>query len=90
MRYAAEFAKAGADLYCFHYEAAISSLAAKHPEDHETADRCTPRDLVRYVHELGMHAGIALTPETPVEVLYSILDSEITEEVPDVSVPPDD
>ena len=31
-----------------------------------------------------MLAGIAIKPDTPVDVLYDILDSETQEEVPDV------
>jgi len=52
-----DFAKAGGDLYCFHYEA--------------TQD---PRGCIQKVHESGMKAGIAIKPDTPVDVLYPILD----------------
>lgn len=75
---------AGADLYCFHYEAAIDSTAAEGPE--ETTDQKTsPKELVKYVHSLGMRAGVAIKPGTDVSVLYPLLDSSDPEEVPDVS-----
>jgi hypothetical protein len=42
--------------------------------------------LIRYIHEQGLRAGIALKPKTPVDVLYDILDNEANkEEIPDVS-----
>ncbi|EWC46333.1 ribulose-phosphate 3-epimerase [Drechslerella stenobrocha 248] len=53
----ADFAKAGGDLYCFHYEATAN-----------------PRECIKLVHDSGMKAGIAIKPDTPVDVLYSILD----------------
>lgn len=78
-----DFQKAGCDLYCFHYEAAINSTAADNPADHSES-RTSPRDMVRYVHEQQMLAGIAIKPETPVDVLWDILDNADKEEVPDV------
>lgn len=78
-----DFQKAGCDLYCFHYEAAINSTAADNPADHSES-RTNPRDMVRYVHEQQMLAGIAIKPETPVDVLWDILDNADKEEVPDV------
>ena len=41
--------------------------------------------MISYVHENGMLAGIAIKPETPVEVLWEILENPKKEEVPDVS-----
>jgi len=79
-----EFKKAGCDLYCFHYEAALSSTAAESPE--EQSDRKTnPKDLIKYIHDNGMKAGIALKPKTQVDVLWDIMDNVNKEEVPDVS-----
>lgn len=79
-----EFEKAGCDLYCFHYEAAISSTAAESPADH--SDRKTsPKELIRFIHEHNMRAGIALKPDTPVDVLWDILENADKAEVPDVS-----
>lgn len=80
-----DFKKAGCDLYCFHYEAAVSSTAATEPSG--TSDKKTsPKELIRYIHEQGLRAGIALKPKTPVDVLYEILDSSEKEEVPEVGV----
>ena len=84
-RWVSTFHSAGCDLYCFHYEAAISSVAATEPEDKETTTPTSPKKLIRYIHGLGMHAGIAIKPETPVDVLWEILENEVKEEVPDVS-----
>lgn len=78
-----EFKKVGCDLYCFHYEAAISSTAADSP--FETSDKKTsPKELIRFIHEQGMHAGIAIKPNTPVDVLWEILENPDKEEQPDV------
>jgi ribulose-phosphate 3-epimerase len=71
-------------LYCFHYEAAISSTAAESPE--ETSDKKTsPKELIKYIHDEGMLAGIAIKPSTSVDVLWDILANSVKEEVPDVS-----
>lgn len=83
-----EFQKAGCDLYCFHYEAAVSSVAATDPTDKETTQRTSPRQLIKYIHEEGMQAGIAIKPDTPVDVLWDILDSPDQSERPDVSSAP--
>lgn len=83
-----EFKNAGCDLYCFHYEAAVSSVAATDPTDKETTDRTSPKQLIRYIHEEGMQAGIAIKPDTPVDVLWDILESEDPAERPDVSSSP--
>lgn len=79
-----EFQKAGCDLYCFHYEAAISSTAAESPE--ATSDKKTnPTELIRYIHDCGMLAGIAIKPGTSVDVLWDILEASDEKEKPDVS-----
>jgi ribulose-phosphate 3-epimerase len=80
-----EFQKAGCDQYCFHYEAAIASTAAENPADH-TEDMTNPKELIGFIHRQGMLAGIAIKPETPVDVLWDILDNGEKDEVPDVSV----
>lgn len=85
MRWAAEFANAGADLYCFHYEACITSTTAKEPADYDTKTPCDPKTLIRYIHELGMQAGIAIKPETGVDVLWEILEEQDENARPDVS-----
>lgn len=84
-RWVSTFADAGADLYCFHYEAAVDSVAATKPEDSETKEKTSPRKLIRYIHSQGMGAGIALKPDTPVDVLWEILDAKNPkEEIPDM------
>ncbi len=78
-----DFQKAGCDLYCFHYEAAISSTAAESPA--ETSDlKTNPKELIRFIHDNGMQAGIAIKPETPVDVLWEILENPTEIERPDV------
>ncbi|RYP03152.1 hypothetical protein DL764_005359 [Monosporascus ibericus] len=79
-----EFKKAGCDLYCFHYEAAFSSTAES-PEDTASDDSKTnPRELVRYIHDQGLLAGVAIKPATGPEVLYELLDSPDGKERPDM------
>lgn len=78
-----EFQKAGCDLYCFHYEAATTSTAAENPEDH-TETKTSPKEMIQYIHKSGMLAGIAINPETSVDVLWDILEGPKKEEVPDV------
>jgi hypothetical protein len=80
-----EFQSAGCDLYCFHYEAAVTSVAALDPTDTTTIRRTTPKELIRYIHEQGMQAGIAIKPDTSVDVLWEILENENEPEKPDVS-----
>lgn len=79
-----DFKKAGCDLYCFHYEAAMSSVAAKEPADTETTRKTSPKELIKYIHESGMQAGIAIKPDTSVDVLWDILESEDESAKPDV------
>jgi len=78
-----EFQKAGCDLYCFHYEAAISSTAAESPEE-VSSEKTNPKELIRFIHDNGMQAGIALKPDTPVDVLWDILESSNEKEIPDM------
>ncbi|KAI9722644.1 MAG: hypothetical protein M1812_001575 [Candelaria pacifica] len=75
--------KAGCDLYTFHYEAAISSTASIDPI-YTSAENTSPEALTRFIHENGMLAGIAIKPDTPVDVLWPILANEHKEEVPDM------
>ena len=81
-----EFQKAGCDIYCFHYEAAIDSTAAESPEV-KTDKKTNPKEMIKYIHGNGMRAGIAIKPGTEVDVLYDIFDNNNKEEVPDVSMP---
>jgi len=78
-----EFKNAGCDLYCFHYEAAISSTAADSPAG-TSEGKTSPKELIRYVHSKGMKAGIAIKPKTPVDVLWDILDGQNADERPDM------
>ncbi|KAK8149557.1 RIBULOSE-phosphate 3-epimerase [Beauveria asiatica] len=76
------FKDVGCDLYCFHYEAAFSTDAT----DPEAASegKTNPRDLIRYIHDNGMLAGIAIKPETSVDVLWEILKASDPKEQPDM------
>lgn len=74
-------------MYCFHYEAAVSSVAAKDPAEQNVTEKCTPKNLIKYIHDLGMQAGIALKPETSVDVLWDILEAQDKSERPDVRTP---
>ncbi|SLM37697.1 ribulose-phosphate 3-epimerase [Lasallia pustulata] len=78
-----DFQKAGCDLYCFHYEAAITSTAAENPADHSD-QKTSPTDMIKYIHTNSMRAGIAIKPGTEVDVLWDILDSSDKAEVPDM------
>ena len=85
MKWVGDFKEAGCDLYCFHYEAAVSSVAAKDPADKQTTRLTSPKELIRYIHESGMQAGVAIKPETSVDVLWDILEADDEIERPDVS-----
>jgi ribulose-phosphate 3-epimerase len=84
MKWVKDFKDAGCDLYCFHYEAAVSSAAAREPADNKTTKRTNPKEMIRYIHDCGLQAGIAIKPETPVDVLWEILESEDASERPEV------
>ena len=78
-----EFKAAGCDLYCFHYEAAMNSTAADSPEG-SSNEKTSPKELIKFIHDQGMRAGIAIKPKTQADVLYEILDNSNKDEVPDV------
>lgn len=81
-RWVKEFKDAGCDLYCFHYEAAFST-AAESPSGQ--SDRKTnPKELIRYIHDCGLLAGIAIKPKTGVDVLWDILENSDAKERPDM------
>ncbi|KAF2436486.1 Ribulose-phosphate 3-epimerase [Tothia fuscella] len=82
-KWVADFKKAGCDLYCFHYEAAISSTAAESPEA-KSDEKTTPKKLIKYIHSHGMKAGIAIKPSTPVDVLWDILEDSDEDARPDM------
>lgn len=81
-RWVREFKDAGADLYCFHYEAAFST-AAETPSAQSDA-RTSPADLIRYIHSLGLRAGVAIKPGTPVDVLFPLADAADADDRPDM------
>lgn len=81
-RWVREFKDAGCDLYCFHYEAAFST-AAETPSA-QSNDKTNPKDLIRYIHSLGLLAGIAIKPKTDVDVLWELLENPVENERPDV------
>ncbi len=63
----------------------MGSSAAESPE--AKSDKTTsPRELLRYIHEQGMLAGVAVKPATPVDVLFELVESEDPAERPDVSL----
>lgn len=64
----------------------MTSTAAKEPSDYETTRKTSPKELIRYIHETGMQAGIALKPCTSVDVLWDILENPVEIERPDVSI----
>ena len=41
--------------------------------------------MIRYIHDCGMLAGVAIKPETSVDVLWDILETSLDKERPDVS-----
>lgn len=44
----------------------------------------TPAEMIKQIHALGMKAGVAVKPDTGVEVLYPLLEGE--GEKPDVGL----
>lgn len=82
-RWVREFKTAGCDLYCFHYEAGFSTDADS-PSGDAAGRTTTPRDLVRYIHDQGLLAGVAIKPMTGADVLFPLLDSEDPRERPDM------
>lgn len=61
----------------------MASTAAESPEAHSD-EKTNPKELIKFIHDQGLRAGIALKPKTEVDVLYDILDNEDKDEVPDV------
>lgn len=82
-RWVREFQKAGCDLYTFHYEAALTSTAAEDPAG-ESSAQTSPKEMIRYIHSTGMLAGIAIKPDTAVDVLWDILANPNVDEKPDM------
>lgn len=86
-RWVNEFKNAGCDLYCFHYEAAFSTAAETPSAESEL--KTNPKELIRYIHDCGLLAGIAIKPKTGVDVLWDILENPDEKERPDVSPGPE-
>ncbi|KAK4560858.1 RIBULOSE-phosphate 3-epimerase [Recurvomyces mirabilis] len=63
----------------------MDSTAAESPET-ETDEKTSPKELIRYIHEQGMRAGVAIKPKTDVSVLYDLFDGDDKEEVPDMAL----
>ena len=61
----------------------MDSTAAESPEI-KTDRKTNPKEMIKYIHDHGMRAGIAIKPGTDVDVLYDILDNSNKEEVPEV------
>lgn len=59
-------------------------MAARDPADYSTTRKTSPKEMVRYIHECGLQAGIAIKPATPVDVLWEILEGEDGMERPEV------
>ena len=65
-------------------------LAATDPAE-TTEEKTSPQKLIKFIHEQGLRAGIAIKPKTPVDVLWPILENPNADERPDVrynSLPP--
>jgi len=54
------FINAGADIITIHYEACLSDDITR---------------IIKTIKESGVKAGVSINPETPIDVLYDILDS---------------
>ncbi|KAG4304622.1 hypothetical protein PORY_002015 [Pneumocystis oryctolagi] len=66
------FAEAGGDIYCFHYEATRINIFIIVNGVIVALDN--PSRLIDAIHEMGMKAGIAIKPQTPVSVLFPFID----------------
>ena len=64
----------------------MTSTAAESPADH-TDTKTNPKEMIRYIHDQKMLAGIAIKPDTPVDVLWDTLDGPDKDQVPDVGTP---
>lgn len=61
----------------------MDSTASESPEE-QSNKKTSPKEMIKYIHDQGMRAGVAIKPKTDVSVLYELLDSSDKNEVPDV------
>lgn len=61
----------------------MNSTAAESAEV-KSDEKTSPKEMIKYIHQQGMRAGIAIKPGTDVDVLYDILESNNKDEIPDV------
>lgn len=78
-----DFAKAGANMYTFHLEALADPSEL-------SADVAHPRvvEVAKAVRDAGMQAGIALKPQTPVELVYPYVQAGLLDMVLILTVNP--
>jgi ribulose-phosphate 3-epimerase len=50
----------------------------------QTEEKTNPKALIKYIHEQGLLAGIAIKPDTSVDVLWDILETKVDAERPDM------
>lgn len=85
MAWVQDFAKAGADMFCFHLEAPVggdlSRLSASSPHDAVAA-------VCRAARGAGMHAGLAIKPGTPAELAGPYVEAGLVDMVLVLTVEP--
>ncbi|GBF91932.1 ribulose-phosphate 3-epimerase [Raphidocelis subcapitata] len=78
-----DFAKAGANMFTFHLEAAADPAALSAAEAHPAV-----ADVARAVRAAGMEVGIALKPETAVELVMPYVEAGLVDMVLILTVNP--
>lgn len=72
-RWVSDYAKAGASMYTFHYEAVETLVRAKDADASREAVDAAVSAVVASVRGSGMLAGLVIKPGTPVELLAPFL-----------------